>query len=137
MFVFGLTRRGNSVTDNLETVMRGVQVAVLGAALATSACGSPAQHSGVVADVVVAGGPGIAPGTPRITVTVGFQAVGQPLMTRLLLADATGVTERVQLQPGTYLVTETVGHGLAPCSARAVDVTSGAFQPVSLRCDIR
>jgi hypothetical protein len=119
MFVLDLAKRGNSLTASLETVMLGIGVAVAGAALATSACGSPpAQQSGIVAVVAVSVGgppPGISYIPPHVRVNLSFQSGAQPIITRQVLTDAAGVTLRVELQPGQYQAEETFGHGLAPC----------------------
>ena len=104
-------------------------------ALLSYGCGSPqVQHSGIVADVRVVGGPAIV-NQPHVFVTLTAQSTRFSESRQVPTGDK-GVSVRIDLPPRRYLLAEVTGGG-GRCSSQTVVVTAGVLEPAHLSCDIR
>jgi hypothetical protein len=90
------------------------------------------QESGVVATVVVSGGPApgnlAGPGPVDLTIT----AAGKVVVSQ---TSQSGTAFRIALPPGEYEISGLDGN--APCISGTVDVAAGGFTAVTVTCSIR
>lgn len=121
--------------------MQWLRLAPVGATLSVAllgyGCGSPhVQQSGIVAAVRVVGGSAITVNQPpHVFVTLTAESNGFS-ESRQVLTGNEGVTVRIDLPPGRYVLTEAIG-GNVPCSNQTVVVSAGVLEPAHLSCDIR